>query len=151
MYNSTLGDMGNEMYAWVYYQLGIDNRQYAVYYGAQSNEYAVYLNSAPYYVLKPDANRQTAFFYPAEYNVYGNESAPKLTYKYVNGQWQKQFKKYDYLGLLRYNISKSGQVLNYKSYEPFGCEILDTFSVSSQGYIGKEKDVEIVLINKKIQ
>jgi RHS repeat-associated protein len=33
-------------------------------------------------------------------------------------------------------------VLNYKQYEPFGAELLDTFKLTRQGYIGKEKDEE---------
>jgi hypothetical protein len=126
MYNSPLGDMGQEMYPWVYYQLGIDNRQYAVYYGAQSDEFQINATAPRYYVVKPDPYRQTAFFYPTEYNVYGNESGPKLTYKYVGGIWQKQFKIYDYLGSLRYTVAQTGTVLNYKQYEPYGAEILDT-------------------------
>ena len=39
-------------------------------------------------------------------------------------------------------MSGTGQMLNYKTYEPYGAIMLDTFSITRQGYIGKEKDVE---------
>ncbi len=141
MYQSPLGDTGNEMYPWVYYLLGVDNRQYATYYGMQSSDNSVLMNDYTY-VARPDPYKPATFFYLVEYNVYGNEQAPKMTYKYVNGQWQKQYKIYDYLGSLRYTMSGTGQVLNYKSYEPYGETMLDTLGVTRQSYIGKEKDVE---------
>ncbi len=57
-------------------------------------------------------------------------------------KWQKQYKIYDYLGSLRYTLSDVGQVMNYKTYEPYGTTMLDTLGVTRQSYIGKEKDVE---------
>ncbi len=141
MYQSPLGDTGDEFYPWVYYLLGIDNRQYATYYGMQSNSDNIALSDYTN-MGKIEPERPTTFYYPVEYNVYGNEQAPKMTYKYVNGQWQKQYKIYDYLGSLRYTMSGTGQVLNYKTYEPYGGTMLDTLGVTRQSYIGKEKDVE---------
>jgi len=38
MYLSPLDDTGEEVYPWVYYLLGIDNRQYATYYGGQTSD-----------------------------------------------------------------------------------------------------------------
>ena len=61
---------------------------------------------------------------------------------YVNGQWQKQYKIFDYLGSLRYTMSGAGQVLSYKSYKPYGATMLDTLGVKRQSYIGEEKDPE---------
>ena len=141
MYQSPLGDTGNEMYPWVYYLLGVDNRQYATYYGMQSSDNDIFMSDYTY-ISKPEPYKPVTFFYPVEYNVFGNEQAPKMTYKYVNGQWQKQYKIYDYLGSLRYTMSSSGQVLNYKTYEPYGGTMLDTLGVTRQSYIGKAIDVE---------
>ena len=107
----------------------------------QSNDNTIILSDFTY-LGKIEQWRPTTFFYPVEYNVYGNEQAPKMTYKYINGQWQKQYKIYDYLGSLRYTMSDVGQVMNYKTYEPYGGTMLDTLGVTRQSYIGKEKDVE---------
>ena len=93
-------------------------------------------------IARLDPGRPMTFFYPAEYNVYGNEMAPKITYKYVDDEWQKQFKFYDYLGSLRFTMKADGTLLNYKQYAAFGETTLDTLGVTRQGYIGKEKDVE---------
>ncbi len=65
-----------------------------------------------------------------------------MIYKHINGQWQKQYKLYDYLGSLRCTQSSTGQVLKYKTYEPYGDTMLDTLGVKRQSYIGKEKDPE---------
>ncbi|MBX3044830.1 MAG: hypothetical protein KF896_14050 [Ignavibacteriae bacterium] len=97
MYQSPLGDTGDEVYPWVYYLLGVDNRQYATYYGVQTSDNSINLSDYTY-MSAPEPWRPTTFFYPAEYNVYGNEQAPRITYKYVDGNWQKQYKFYDYLG-----------------------------------------------------
>ncbi|MBX3044833.1 MAG: hypothetical protein KF896_14065 [Ignavibacteriae bacterium] len=142
MYQSPLGDTGEEFYPWVYYMLGIDNRQYATYYGVQSNDNGVLSDDNWSQIARLDPGRPMTFFYPTEYNVYGNEQSPKLTYKYLDGNWQKQFKFYDYLGSERFTILASGQVINYKQYSAYGETLLDTLGFTRQGYIGKEKDVE---------
>ncbi len=121
--------------------LGIDNRQYAAYYGVQTSENGIYLSNNTY-MGKIEPYRQTTFFYPVEYNVYDNEQAPKITFKYVNGQWQKQYKFYDYLGSLRFTMKNDGTLLNFKQYSAFGDTMLDTMGKTRQSYIGKEKDVE---------
>jgi hypothetical protein len=59
----------------------------------------------------------------------------------VDGECQKQYKIYDYLGSLRNTKSSTGQVLNYKSYEPYRATFFDTFSLTRQSYIGIEKDM----------
>ena len=94
------------------------------------------------FLIKSDTWRPMTFFYPAEYNVYGNEMAPRITYRYVDGNWQKQYKFYDYLGSERFTVLASGQVINYKQYSAYGETLLDTLGFARQGYIGKEKDVE---------
>ena len=46
--------------------------------------------------------------------------APRITYRYVDGNWQKQYKFYDYLGSLRFTINHTIQQINFKTYKPFG-------------------------------
>jgi hypothetical protein len=94
------------------------------------------------YISKIEPWRPTTFFYPVEFNVYGNEQAPRVSYKYVDGQWKKQYKFYDYLGSLKFTLNHTGQLINYKTYEAFGDTMLDTLVDIRQGYIGKEKDIE---------
>ncbi|MBS4000995.1 MAG: hypothetical protein KGZ71_10990 [Desulfobulbaceae bacterium] len=86
--------------------------------------------------------RPTTFFYPVEYNVFGNSMSPKITYKFKNGVWKKHFKVYDYLGSLRFTLGADKALLNYKHYEPYGETMLDTFGLTRQSYIGKEKEPE---------
>jgi len=132
MYLSPLGDTGDEVYPWVYYLLGIDNRQYATYYGVQTSDNGINLSDYSY-MGKIEPWRPTTFFYPVEYNVYGNEQAPRISYKYIDGQWEKQYKFYDYLGSLKFTLNHTWQLINYKTYEAFGDTMLDTLGVTRQG------------------
>ncbi|MBX3044823.1 MAG: hypothetical protein KIT33_14720 [Candidatus Kapabacteria bacterium] len=119
----------------------MDNRQYATYYGVQTSDNSINLSNYMY-MSAPEPYRPTTFFYPTEYNVYGNEMAPRITYRYVDGNWQKQYKFYDYLGSLRFTMKADGTLLNFKQYSAYGETTLDTLGVTREGYIGKEKDVE---------
>ena len=74
MYQSPLGDTGGEVYPWVYYQLSVDNRQYAAYYGVPTSENSIGLNNDTY-MGAAEPYRPTTFFYPTEYYVYGNDQA----------------------------------------------------------------------------
>jgi RHS repeat-associated protein len=68
--------------------------------------------------------------------------SPKISYKYIDGVWKKHYKVYDYLGSLRFTIGEDKALLNYKQYEPYGETMLDTFGLTRQSYIGKEKEPE---------
>jgi RHS repeat-associated protein len=140
MYNSPNGESYGWVYPWVYYLLGPDNRQYATYYGSQTSDHPIVCNQSG--INKPDQYRSTTFFYPVEYNVFGNSMSPKITYKYIDGVWKKHIKVYDYLGSLRFTLGEDKALLNYKQYEPYGETMLDTFGLTRQSYIGKEKEPE---------
>ncbi|MBX3044840.1 MAG: RHS repeat-associated core domain-containing protein [Ignavibacteriae bacterium] len=89
------------------------------------------------------------FFHPEEYNVYGNEQAPRITYRYVDGNWQKQYKFYDYLGSLRFTMKADGTLLNFKQYEAFGETTLDTLGVTRQGIQKLTIDNEKLTMNRQ--
>ncbi|MBE2188362.1 MAG: hypothetical protein IAE98_02750, partial [Candidatus Kapabacteria bacterium] len=68
----------------------LNYRQYATYYGSQTSENPSLYNGSNYVsMIKPDPFRSTTFFYPVEYNVFGNSMSPKITYKFKNGVWKK--------------------------------------------------------------
>ena len=128
-------------YPWVYNLMGLNNMQYAVYHGYQTDdEYTQHYTFG--FTQKPDIWKPVVFLYPAEYNIFTLGSSPKYTYKYRNNMWEKQYKIYDYLGSLKAVTEEDGTVLTRKSYLPYG-ELLETeLEPQTKGYIGKERDKE---------
>jgi RHS repeat-associated protein len=142
MYHSSNTDMHGGVYPWVYYQLGVDKKQYAVYHGCQIAD-AMYQSIG----CGPQANPTTSvYFFPAEYNTYGSSSSPLLTFKFDenSSQWMKNIKIYDHIGNVR-TVIKDGssyELLSQYDYKPFGAILSQTGNSERQSFIGKEKDYE---------
>ncbi|MBX3043274.1 MAG: RHS repeat-associated core domain-containing protein [Ignavibacteriae bacterium] len=70
-------------------------------------------------------------------------------HQYVDGNWQKQYKFYDYLGSLRFTMKENGTLLNFKQYEAFGETTLDTLGVTRQGIQKLTIDNEKLTMNRQ--
>lgn len=113
---------------WVYYLLGGDKKQLAVYDGIQTIRDSCGYYTAPY-----------VYFFPTEYLSYGIGNVHNLTTK-PNGE--KEFKLADHLGNTRLVISQiSGEMKSY-DYEPFGSVLSQNSSTPRLSFIDKEKDKE---------
>ncbi|TXT58489.1 MAG: hypothetical protein BAJALOKI1v1_1640004, partial [Promethearchaeota archaeon] len=105
---SPSGDSEGNMYPWVYYLLGANKEQYAVYHGIQLSDPVILdINNVPH---PNNALPSRVYFYPAEYNTYGIGSSPLITYKYDEdaGMWLKHYKIHDHLGNIRSVIKDVG-------------------------------------------
>jgi len=69
MYHSLLGDNNGNAYPWVYYLLGTNNEQYAVYHGAQISD-QTYQNVDFENCTFLSSNEDYVFMYPVEYNTF---------------------------------------------------------------------------------
>ena len=127
---------------WVYYQLGVDNRQHSVYYGFES--YNVYLNLG--------GNCDNSLFwrsscmFPGEFNSFGLGSVPAVSWKLEKGRgWTQHYSVCDYLGSVRASFSSNDIVnsISLTEYTPYG-EVEEQYNASSGRlkYIGKERDQE---------
>ena len=153
LYNSGAGDSKGGTYPWVYYLLGGNNEQYAVYHGAQLSDEVIRgtltgsLPFTPCDITNP--YDRTVFMYPAEYNTYGTGSSPNLTWKTDGeGVWREEYKIYDHLGSLRTVLREdegSYEVISELDYRPFGGVLASSGDESRTDFIGKEQDNESLL------
>ncbi|MEP7219806.1 MAG: RHS repeat-associated core domain-containing protein, partial [Bacteroidota bacterium] len=114
-------------YPWVYYLLGGNNQQLAVYHGQQKSN-----------TTCSDTGRRV-YMYPFEYLTYGNGTASNFT---TRADGTKEYRIADQLGSTRVGLTSSGVDARY-NYEAFGKQIPITGAYTPrEGYIGKEKDIE---------
>ena len=116
MISSPDGKTNYYTYPWVRYVLGADNKQLAVYTGAevadqlqakQADCNASPVLLPPFYVdIKPNfPNNAYVIMAPSEYIVYGAGMNPIMSWKLGdNGQWFRHFKVMDYLGSTRTEV-----------------------------------------------
>ncbi len=122
---------------WVYYMLGADGRQHAVYHGTKVQREVcfgggVQILSAPY-----------VYFYPTEYLSYGSGATANITMKRnVYSMWEKEYKIQDQLGSTRVVLNASGGVISQYDYEPFGKAQPGPGADQRLSFIDKEKDKE---------
>jgi RHS repeat-associated protein len=143
---SPAGDNGGGIYPWVYYQLGSNKEQFAVYHGIQiSDPLMIDVNFG---LHSNNANPSRVYFYPAEYNTYGSSSSPLMTFKFDenSSQWMKNIKIYDHIGNVRAVVRDEGtgnySIISQMDYEPFGAVLSQIGESERQSFIGKEKDYE---------
>ena len=166
MISSPDGKTNYYTYPWVKYVLGADNKQLAVYTGAevadqlqakQADCNASPVLLPPFYVdIKPNfPNNAYVIMAPSEYIVYGAGMNPIMSWKLGdNGQWFRHFKVMDYLGSTRTEVlakDRSGTETYLQAqydYEPYGGVNWswqwagDLYDSSRTKYIGKEMDKE---------
>ncbi|HVZ40827.1 MAG TPA: hypothetical protein VHI13_16225, partial [Candidatus Kapabacteria bacterium] len=121
-------------YPWVYYLLGGNGEQLAVYHGQQTSG-----------TQCSDTGRRV-YMYPAEYLSYGVGSTANIT---TLPGGQIHYAIADHLGSVRVVLDSGGTVLDRYDYEPFGNAIAVSGAVTGvrKSYIDKEKDVESSLMN----
>ena len=97
MYYSPAGDNQGGTYPWVYYQLGGNNEQLAVYNGFSLSDPDFW--TSPTTLCALPFSPRTAFLYPVEYNSYGAGSTIDFSYRVdENGVWRKDYSIRDHLG-----------------------------------------------------
>jgi len=112
--------------AWVYYALGGNNQQLAVYHGQE--------------VAKPlcgDSGRRV-YMYPTEYLTYGAGTSMNVT---TDANGVKSYKIGDHLGSTRMMVTGTS-VSERSDYEPFGKREAVAGVGSRKGYIDREEDLE---------
>jgi len=139
---SPAGDNGGGIYSWVYYQLGSNKEQFAVYQGIQiSDPLMVDVNFG---LHSNNANPSRVYFYPAEYNTFGSGSSVEMTYRFDGTDWVKHFKVTDHLGNIRSVLKDDGMgsytLSGQYDYKPFGGIFNSYINADKhrQTFIGKE-------------
>ena len=151
----------------MYYQLGVDNRQHAVYEGFYTTRRELKgmnrpLNGDPFIMVDiPVDWNASMFIWPSEYNVFGHSSVPQIKWKWAEndqGQptWVRDYRMTDYLGSvigeIRYDESLATQ-LDYNLFLAYGAApnslngwFDGTIARNSRlTFIGKEVDKENML------
>ncbi|MBS1912964.1 MAG: hypothetical protein JST22_13340 [Bacteroidetes bacterium] len=131
LYNQSSSD-STKMYPWVYYLLGGNKAQLAVYHGQQTRS-----------AICSDTGRRV-YMYPSEYLTYGTGGTANLT---TMPTGKRQYVLTDHLGSVRETLDTAGTVLATRDYEPFGADLAVTGVNPREKYIGKEFDAENALGN----
>jgi len=147
------GSSNNEanVLPWVYYLLGGNNQQLAVYHGAEVYRGDVSCEEQVGMVVETwepqlDCNK-ILFIWPAEYNTFAAGSFANITYKTdENGIFRKHYNFGDHLGSVRAVVQEGGTVTGEYDFLAFG-EPLDVepnliTSNNRLSFIDKEKDAE---------
>ncbi len=132
LYATNLGDTATP-YAWVYYLLGGEREQLAVYHGRQTTEPA----GAPAGCGGLAGRR--VYLYPVEYLTYGIGDEASIITRPTGA---KEYVIADHLGSARVRVSTGGAVLGTTDYEPFGTVLARTGATMRKGYIDRETDRE---------
>lgn len=120
---------------WLYYLLGGDKQQLAVYHGQQLDSLQTDCE---------DFNKNRVYLYPWEYNVYGAADDGLVTFRHSGSL---EYKIVDHLGSTRLLLDDAGNVAGEYDNAPFGAPVAVTGAGTRQTYIGKERDRETVTGN----
>ncbi|MBL7997354.1 MAG: RHS repeat-associated core domain-containing protein [Candidatus Kapabacteria bacterium] len=112
-------------HGWVYYLLGIGNKQHAVFNGVQAQGLC--------------SDTRKVWMFPVEYNSYAAGDAPLITTR-PNGS--HEFKIIDHLGGTRMVLSDNATRLTQTDYAPFGKVAWSSGLDERLSWIGKENDNE---------
>lgn len=127
------------IYPWVYYLLGADKRQLAVYHGQ-------HLDSTQ--VRCGDGGKNRVYMYPHEYLTYGVSEVAMLVTR-PNGS--REYKIPDHLGSTRAVLNQGGSTVGTYDNEPFGAQIAVTGIDSRKQFSDKEKDRETRTANHGVR
>ncbi len=132
---SEYGDECGNAHPWVYYQLGADNRQLAVYHGSQTTTRDCNNGSGP------QEDSRAVYLYPLEFISYGAASVPEFLTRPSIG---REYSITDHLGSTRLVIDQNGAPHSAMDYAPFGkaIPVAGAPSMERLSFIGKEQDIE---------
>lgn len=129
----------SSIYPWVYYLLGGNKQQLAVYHGQHLDS----LQSEC-----EDFGKNRVYLYPFEYITNGMEGANLVT-RPTTGV--REYKLMDHLGSTRVVLNGSGTVISQIDNSPFGEQIAVTGLDSRKQFIDKEKDGETGTANHGVR
>ncbi len=127
------------IYPWMYYLLGGDQKQLAVYHGQQIDSTQTDCG---------DGGKNRVYLYPWEYITYGIGQAGVLITRPTG---QKEYKLVDHLGSTRAILDQNGNVIGSYDSEPFGTPIAVAGVETRKGFIDKETDEETSTANHGVR